>query len=431
MADSTTEEAAANQLFFYQETKKQRSVEGSRVKEQLAIDSWQFSPAGGGEKVKLDFLLPYVILPAIVNKDPTISPEVLLTTKQLITDPSTNEVVSEVLQLEPKDYRQILREKYKRGEIPYVPNYQVNLRPLLIVDLIHRLKSRTPEASKVLHEWEAYWKQTITGERLERFFELLLDAGYINGDPVTEEDRIKLRARLKALTTEDTAKLHDTDLSNRQFAEKPNNQIEISPTTLFHETDFSSLPQLLQTGILANEIVFQSRNHPNIGESTNLSTSFWRFEPFPNAQVSMNLREVCSQFYPVDTEGMITATTGASLRDRIVIGSIDPSLGEEEFYLSPPYVSEVELDKAKRYGALTRLPFAQRFMGGTDFNYLKTSIEGIHKDCVLVLLGIPKTKINFCIIPERLKNAYVDLAKSFAFYLPAYSRTGELLNPPD
>jgi hypothetical protein len=298
----------------------------------------------------------------------------------------------------------------------------------LIVDLIHRLKSRVPDASQVLHEWEAYWKHPITGERFESFLELLLDAGYINGDQVMEEDRIKLRTRLKTLTAEDTAKLHDSDLINKQLAAKPSHQIEISPTTLFHETDFSLLSRLVQTGLLANEFVSQSRNHPNMGESTNLSASFWRFRSVSNARVSMNLKEACSQFYP--KEGVVPST-GASLKDRIVIGSIDPSQGEEEFYLFPPYVSEVELDKAKRSGTLSRLPLAQRFMGGTDFNGLKTSIEGLRKDSVLVLLGLPNTKINFCIIPERLRDAYADLAKSFPFYVPAYSKTGNLLNPPD
>lgn len=427
MAETTNESAVSTQVSAYQETKRQRSLEQSRVREQLGIDSWQFSISGQVKKVKLDYAVKPLLLQAIVNRDSEISNslEALHTTRQLVTDPSMNETISQVLRLEPEDYHRNLNEQFKKGEISFVPNEQLNLRPLTIVDLVYRLKDAASEAPRTLHEWEVYWKQPVTGERLERFLGLILDTGYVNGDPVTRGDRTKIHTRLKELTASSLAKQHDTDLKNKHLAERASHQIDISPRTLFHETDFSSLAQLFQTGIIANEIVSQSRN-VSAGSESDLAASFWRFVPYPDKQVSMNLEQACSQFYPVDGK---RTTTAARLKDRVVIGSIDPNQGEEEFYLYPPY-SEFELDKASRSGTLSSLPIARRFIYGWDWDNQGTSIEGIHKDGVFVLLGLPKTKINFCIIPEHLRNAYANLAKNLPFYVPAYSEAGKLLNTP-
>lgn len=342
--------------------------------------------------------------------------------EHLIANPSSAEKLSAVLQLTSEEYEQTQHRRFRRGELDFLSNIQENLRPVLLVDLYDRLQQPEADPVAVLGEWHAYWSaKRWDEERMKIFLELLLDKGYSDmqgSPPVEPADRAKIFERLHYLTSPHPDEENQVDSENKALASTSIDKITVTSDALFHETDFSNLPVLFIGGVLANELVHQSRNRAAAGES-DLAASFWRLDNTQRGSQNMSLQDVITVFFP--KEGKVIKT-GASLRNRMVVCCLNPLANDsKDFFLYPPYS-----DVMHRYD--TGAPFAKKFTYGWDENGMSTVDPNIKKDGVFALLGVPRTRFSCVIIPAGLKEHYIKMVQALPFYLPAYSaETGERL----
>lgn len=349
--------------------------------------------------------------------------EVVRKFKGLLDNPGIHDEFAQILQLTPDQHRRVQHDRFKQGELDTLPNIQENLRPLLLVDLYARLLEGADDALSVFQQWYDCWNPALWNEeRTVKFIDLLLDAGYSNvrGLPeVNAEDRDKIIGRLRYLLSPKPDEEREVERNNRGLATKSTDEIQISPQTLFHETDFSHLQRILASGVYANEISSQSRNAA-AGRESDLSASFWRLEDIRGDQGQISLKKAIETFYPTGTG--IVAGTAAHLKNRVVLCSLDPKRPEEQdYYLYPPYSDSMHQDDPSA-------PMAKKFIAGTDLWRTPIEFTDVHEDVVFVLLGIPAVRFNFVIIPPELKDQYINLTKALPFYLPAYSaESGERL----
>ncbi len=404
----------------------QRNIESA-----LQIETWRFREQDTKNMRGLDRDQRELISRALVNTLPSDQQEIigmLQSFSQFIREPSIQETLSDVVALYSEHYRKTLLEKFKNGEISFVPNDQQNMRSLLIVDLIRQcLRRDSIDFPKVVNDWQSYWSQSFTSEHTLKFLNLIIDCGYKRGDPVNDRDRKIIVERWNHLVSPSAEEIAQTDATNRRISEQPTNVIPVSEFDLFHDSDFSALDRIVQNGVVANELTMQSRN-ANAGRESDLAASFWRLQRYGTESGLINLSDAISIFYP--KEGRIVQT-GASLKHRIVIGFLNPgSLEDREFFLYPPYSDDHD-QVMKLIGNFQDFPLSDKFIAGMEINNIKTSIKDVHRDGVFALLGVAQTKTSFVIIPDGIKAAYVQKAAQFPYYLPAFSaQTGELIFTP-
>ena len=384
------------------------------------LENFEVKATEEDEMVGLDSGIRSLIKNTLIRRHGDLPLEAIRRFKSLLDDPENNDRLAHLLQLTSDQFRRSQHERFKRGEIDFLPNIQENLRPIILVDLYGRLLSGG-EPKVVFTEWHNYWgSKPWNEEKTEKFVELLLDEGYpslTDHPPVTEIDRSKIVERLRYLMSQKPREETEANGKNRAMAERPIDEISVSDKALIHETDFSLLQQLLSSGILANELTYQSRNAAS-GRESDLSASFWRLDIARN-QGTVSLRETVDVFYPKEARGV---KTGANLRNRVVVCALEPTGPEDqEFFMYPPYS-----DAMQQYD--TNAPLTKKFTSGWDNNHMPTQYNDIRKDAVFVLLGLPPTRFSFVIVPPNLKDRYTNLAKNLPFYLPAYSsETGEKL----
>lgn len=383
------------------------------------LKSFKVKASDGDEQVGIDNSLRSLMKNIYSRRYDNFPLETIRRFKSLLDDPENNDKFSQILQLTSDQYRKMQYDRFKRGEIDFLPNIQENLRPILFVDLYDRLFTQVDHPTAVFAEWYDFWHlETWNEERTQSFMGLLLDEGYpnvVDHPPVTDIDRTSVLKRLRYLMSPKPGEETGASDKNRAIAEKPTDEIIVSEHALFQETDFSLLPQLVSSGILANELTYHSRNAAS-GRESDLSASFWRLAADRN-RGAISLGKAIDVFYPEGNRGV---KTGASLRNRVVICSLEPTRqGDQDFFIYPPYS-----DAMHQYDASA--PMAKKFATGWDNNHMPTQYDDIKKDAVFVLLGLPPTRFNFVVIPPSLKERYADMVKDLPFYLPAYSsETGE------
>ena len=387
------------------------------------IENFRIKTIDSEDKVGIESGVSSLVRTIFRHRYDSFPLEVVRKFKGLMDNPDIYEEFSQILQLTSEKDRRIQSDRFKRGEIDFLPNIQENLRPILLVDLYGRLlKEASSTPIDVFQKWHQYWRpETRDEERKVKFIELLLDGGYSNlrdFSKVEPADRAKIIERLRYLISPKPDEEKEADRRNHELATTPIEEIQIDPQTLFHETDFSLLPQVLSSGVFANEVTYQSRNAAS-GHESDLSTSFWRLDIEGNVG-RITLKKAIELFYP--PKGTRVIKTAANLENRVVICSLNPKAEEDkDFFLYPPYS-----DLMHQYDS--NAPLAKKFTAGWDENHTPTQYTDIKKDAVFVLLGLSATRFNFVFIPPNLKDRYTKIAETLSFYLPAFSaETGEKL----
>lgn len=381
--------------------------------------NWQFPTIDGKQMTKIDRSLflqamnnRYSVFDAVLDDDS----EIIQRFNSLLSDPENSDQVARLLRLLPEDNHTNLKLQYEHGEIDFIPNKQENLRPLLLADLFYRLHdSGEMNIKSVFESWVSHWGGAEENEQVYKFVNLVLDLGYLNMDPVSDKDRTKLLQQLKNLMEGKTLEYRAQDKVNRQLSEKNAGDIVIDEQALFHQTELSALGDIFKRGILANEILFQTRNALG-GSESDLAASFWIVgseDPEGKATLKDAIHKLCKK----------GTNTAALLRNRIVVGSMSPTrdFDADLFFYESTGTNRIATTR------IEDIPFAQRFVRGMELGKLKQTNDSIYQHTAFALLGLPQDRINFVFIPDHLKEEYAVKAKDLPAYVPAFSSETGLL----
>lgn len=290
---------------------------------------------------------------------------------------------------------------------------------LMLYPLFQHFLKRPPEQfGEVFSQWENNWSSGVDPEKFHSvfspFFRLLSrssketqeDFLAVLGDKPVQESEVDFLAGIFEKVygeINDVDKITAADRRNRALTEDTTKKgIALSSEDLYHTTDLSTLPSIISKGLLATECT--SLTQDGFREAT-FGVSMHTFKSPPKS-----LAELGDEL----TSGQDTII---QILDKVHLAFLNPqSLTEPEFMLYPP--DSFWFDRAERKNLV-----AGRYIAGYD----SRAGDFQNKTIAYTLIGLPSPGISFVMLDEKLAEPYAKLAKTFPFYLPAYSYKGQLL----
>ncbi len=205
----------------------------------------------------------------------------------------------------------------------------------------------------------------------------------------------------------DVDEIRAADRRNRALVEaSANRNTTFTPQDLFHTTDLTTLPLVIDKGLLATECTSLTTDWMR---EANFAVSFFSFKQAPNSltELGEGLKKGGHETYRQHPQ-------------RIHLAFLNPqAFTDPEYILYPPH----------SYWPYrhNRTTIAGRYIGGYD-GY---DSEFPNKAPSYVLIGMPSTALSFTVLDEMLQQDYAAVAKDSPFYLPAYSYEGKLLYTPE
>lgn len=270
--------------------------------------------------------------------------------------------------------------------------------------------------------WKNNWLSGVDPEKLQMalslFFQILsaLPKGdqekFIPnaGSQLVQPNEADLLAGIFAKVTVETNDLEEIRTAGRRNRElvgrTEKGQLQFSAEDLYHTTDLSTISLIMDKGLLSPECI--SLTLDGFGEAS-FAVSFHNFQSPPQ-----NIAEL-GNFLKKGQE------TTKVLSQKVHLAFLNPqSRVNQEFILYPP--DSFWLNRADRKNTV-----AGRYIGGYD----ASSHEFPDKTIAYVLIGMPSTALSFVVLDGKLKEGYASIAKTFPFYIPAYSYEGRLLYSPE
>jgi hypothetical protein len=218
--------------------------------------------------------------------------------------------------------------------------------------------------------------------------------------PLTERDVYRMYARTKEIVLEpkNMRLRKKTNSYNKKLVEMIiSKQFTFTKKDLYHQSDLSRFKFIVHNGLLCSEL---SRLSFDASMETIFLTDFWNFDLKTN-----DFTKVISEF-----------KRGTGLRNEtqitlVLLNSSTRTIPPNEIL----YENEIHGETNK---------FAKVFV---NVDGLKQYPIGETQKHAVVLIGASSTNINFVFINEEIKNKYKEIAKKLPFYIPAFSKKGELL----
>lgn len=292
----------------------------------------------------------------------------------------------------------------------------------MIYPLMDRLITTPADSSQeVFEEWRDNWLSGVDPEKfsmaMSLYFQILsflpIEAqkeliANIQNQPIQATEAEILAGLFEKVYGEnyDITRIQQADIRNRKFIDKvAQGNTHFTSSDLFHTTDLTTLPLIIDKGLLATECTSLTMDW---AREAAFAISFWTFKQPPNSLDALGERL---------KKGPETYRRPSQ---RIHLAFLNPQAATDtEYILYPP--DSFWLNRATRKNNV-----AGRYIGGYD----GSDSDFPNKAPAYVLIGLPSTAVSFVVLDEKLQGEYAAKAKDFPFYIPAYSYEGKLIYTP-